>query len=155
MTLFSAGTGGAVATFVPSDFKDAFPNFAAVPDPALSALFDTATIYLRNDGTGPCKSTQTQTSLLWLLVAHMAQMSYGVDGKGGSGLVGRVTSASEGSVSVSTEYPVNPGNAWFLQTPHGAAFWQATAAYRMVAGYVPGPNRFGTGRRSTFRRTFR
>src|SRR5262249_37816262 len=55
------------------------------------------------------------------------------------GTVGRVASATEGSVSVTLEMPNQPAAAaWYLQTPYGASFWAATALYR-TARYVPGP----------------
>jgi hypothetical protein len=143
--MFAVCAGGAVAVFVAADFKAAYPAFAAVPDALLQAFFSIATIYLRNDGSGPVRDTNLQTQLLWMLTAHVGQIS-GALNPGGvpSGLVGRITSASEGSVSVSSDYPSTPNNAWFVQTPYGAMYWQATAAFRM-ARYLPGPTRFGTG----------
>ena len=44
-------------------------------------------------------------------------------------IVGRISSASEGSVSVSSEYKDSgsPSEAFFTQTKYGAMFWQATA----------------------------
>ena len=53
-------------------------------------------------------------------------------------LVGRVSSAAEGSVNISTEldtsgYPV-PG--FFQQTPWGLQYWQATSQFRQAV-YVP------------------
>jgi hypothetical protein len=143
--MFAVCSGGAVAVFVPADFKVAYPAFVNVPDALLQAFFTIGTIYLRNDGTGPVTNGDLQTQLLWMLTAHVAQIS-GALNPGGvpSGLVGRITSASEGSVSVSSDYPSTPNNAWFLQTGYGAMYWQATAAFRM-ARYLPGPTRFGTG----------
>ena len=59
-------------------------------------------------------------------------------------LVGRVASASEGSVSVSLEYAssTSVNQAWFFQTPYGAQFWQATAAYRQMRYVAPMPRNF-------------
>lgn len=142
--MFPSCNGGAVAVFDPTAFKQAYPAFASVSDPQLQAMFDIATLYLRNDGTSPVKTVPAQTALLYMLTAHLAQMSFGANGQGASGMVGRVTSASEGSVSIGADYPATPNNAWFVQTPYGASFWQATAAYRMTR-YIPGPTRFGTG----------
>lgn len=138
--------GGAVATFVPADFKAKYPAFDTLSDAQLEEAFSLATIYLRNDGTGPVRTVLLQTSLLYMLTAHLAQVMYGIDGESPSGVVGRVNSASEGSVSIGAEWPTTANNAWFLQTPFGANFWQATAGYRMGGRYLPGPTRFGTGR---------
>jgi hypothetical protein len=142
--------GGAIATWSQSAFLETYPNFRAVPGPTLEANFNIATIYCRNDGTSPITKVAVQTALLYMLTAHLLQLTVGPNGGGAiaggnaPGLVGRVSSASEGSVSVSTDYPSEPNNAWFLQTPYGANFWQATANYRR-ARYIPGPTRFGTG----------
>ncbi|KAG1434388.1 hypothetical protein G6F55_014548 [Rhizopus delemar] len=66
-------------------------------------------------------------------------MAYGEGGQSPSGLVGRVSSATEGSVSVSSDYSAPAGSAqWYLQTPYGAMYWEATAWLR-VGRYVPGP----------------
>lgn len=143
-SLFGACAGGAVATFNATDFKVLYPNWAAVPNLQLQGYFDIATIYLRNDGSGPVRTTSVQTTLLYLLTAHITQLTIGADGLGASPLIGRVNSASEGSVSVGSDYPSTPNSAWFVQTPYGASFWQATAAYRMVH-FFPGPQRFGNG----------
>lgn len=144
MTLSTCGAGGAVAVLVVADFKAAYPGFASLSTPQVEEAFSLATIYLRNDGTGPVRTVSMQTSLLYMLTAHLAQLMYGINGDPASGVVGRVNSASEGSVSIGSDWPANANNAWFLQTPFGANFWQATAAYRMTR-YIPGPQRFGNG----------
>lgn len=138
---------GAIATFVYTDFIAQYPAFAnAPPEATLQAYFDIAgETYLRNDGTGRVRSVPAQTALMYMLVAHLAQLFTGANGDDPSGLVGRISNATEGSVTVGLDYPSTPGNAWFVQTPYGAAFWQATAAYRSVASYRPGPSRFGNG----------
>ncbi|KWU25595.1 hypothetical protein AS149_29810 [Burkholderia cenocepacia] len=57
-------------------------------------------------------------------------------------MVGRILSATEGSVSVSTEMNVPAGSAqWFNQTPCGAAFRAATTAYRMMRYVTVPPSR--------------
>lgn len=53
-------------------------------------------------------------------------------------LVGRITAARMGSLSVQADAgPVAGSQAWWLQTPYGAAFWAATTSLR-IALYVPG-----------------
>ncbi|MFT9046701.1 DUF4054 domain-containing protein [Acetobacter orientalis] len=53
-------------------------------------------------------------------------------------LVGRITTARMGSLSVQADVgPVAGSQAWWLQTPYGAAFWAATTSLR-IALYVPG-----------------
>lgn len=150
--IIRACPGGAIAVWSQSEFLEAYPNFKAVPAGTLQAMFNVATIYLRNDGTSPIRGVATQTALMYMLTAHLLQISFGPNGAGAvpgttdgaPGLVGRISNASEGSVSVAADYPSTPNNAWFLQTPYGASFWQATVNWRR-GYYLPGPTRFGTG----------
>lgn len=60
--------------------------------------------------------------------------------------VGRVNTASEGSVSAGFDYtPAEPGSgAWFNQSQYGAAFWQATANLRGMR-YSARPTRVNIG----------
>lgn len=138
---------GAIGSFVYSDFIAQYPAFATAPPQAtLEAYFALAgEVWLRNDGTGPVRTTTLQTALLYMLTAHLAQLFSGPNGNDPSGLVGRISSATEGSVTVSTEYEGTMNSAWFNQTEYGATFWAATAAFRSFAAYLPGPTRFGNG----------
>lgn len=148
MGWFGGGcAGGAIGSFIYSDFIAQYPAFATAPPQAtLEAYFALAgEVWLRNDGTGPVKTTTLQTALLYMLTAHLAQLFSGPDGNDPSGLVGRISSATEGSVTVATEYESTMNSAWFTQTQYGASFWAATAAYRSFAAYLPGPTRFGNG----------
>lgn len=137
-------------TFDYADWISKYPMFNVPPavttEPVAQNYFDIAgDFYLRNDGSAPITDKDRLKRLLYLLVAHMAAIGVGVNGQAASGLVGRVSSASEGSVSVSTEFTGSENAAWYLQTPWGALYWQATAAFR-TARYIPGPTRFGSGR---------
>jgi hypothetical protein len=140
-------SGGAIGTFTYADFIAAYPAFAnAPPQATLQAYFTLAgQVWLRNDGTGPVTDPNLQTQLLYMLTAHLAQLFSGPDGNDPSGLVGRISSATEGSVTVASEYQSTMNSTWFDQSPYGAAFWQATATYRSFAAYIPGRTRFGNG----------
>lgn len=132
---------GVKIDFSVTNFKAAYPQFATLSDTQIvQGALPVAELYCRNDGGGPVSTAETQTTLLNLMVAHICQLMYGANGQQPAGIVGRISDASEGSVSVSAEFPMTPTNAWFMQTPFGAAFWQATAAYRTMR-YVPGPRR--------------
>lgn len=128
--------------FVYAEWIVAYPQFTNIDQNIITgAALPLAEVYWRNDGTGLATSYQTQKTILWLAVAHIAQLMYGQMGANGpqpGGLVGRVNSATEGSVSVSTaDFPdQSPSAAWWNQTPYGAAFWQATSPYRTMR-YVP------------------
>ena len=141
-------TGGAIAVFNYPNFIALFPQFSANPPQATFQLYFNLAgdVWLRNDGTGPVTSQSMQNDLMNLLTAHLATRFTGPDGNDPSGIVGRISSSSEGSVSVSTEFQSTMNAAWFVQTQPGATFWAATAAYRTFPAYIPGRNRFGTGR---------
>lgn len=49
------------------------------------------------------------------------------------GVVGRINSATEGDVSISSEWsaPPNANQAYFVQTKYGADYWTMTARYRL------------------------
>lgn len=128
----------AIVVFDIDAFRARYPEFASVSDDLLNAYFAEATVYLNNTDCSPVTDVAVRAVYLNMLVAHIAAMNSGVGGQAPSGLVGRVASASEGSVSVSlADVPQSQASWWYLQTHYGAAYWQATAAYRTVR-YVPG-----------------
>ena len=126
--------------FEVAGFRARYPEFSSVSDVLVSASFDEATMYLDNSETSIVPVIPRAT-LLNMLTAHVAALNFGVGGQAPNALVGRIASASEGSVSVSADMgPTTGSNAWFLQTKYGAAFWQASARYRTMR-YVPGRSR--------------
>lgn len=125
----------ASVAFDPAAFKAAYPEFAAVPDATLQRYFTEATIYLDNTDCSPVTDLAQRSLLYDMLVAHLAAMRSGVNGQPPSGLVGRVSNATEGSVSVGTEYNVPGSAAWYAQTQYGAQYWEATKRYRMARHY--------------------
>jgi len=134
-----------VVVFDPATFKVRYPEFVNVSDALLQAYFDEATIYLANTEDSRVQDVAQRAVLLNMLVAHIAQMNAGSATQPASPLVGRVNTATEGSVSVGTDMGVVPFTAaWFLQTKYGASFWQATARYRTMQ-YVPGRSYPGAG----------
>lgn len=144
---------GASVTFDYQLWIHRYPEFKAVAECDAQAYFDEATLFHRNDGGGPvCDATQ-QLQLLNMLTAHIAKLYATVGGVAPSGLVGRITDATEGSVSASVDKFANMSQAaqWYLQTPYGFAYWRATAAYR-TAHYrayrrpIPSGAPYGGGR---------
>lgn len=132
-------TDGAV-TFDLSGFRATYPEFAAVPDALLNQYFLLAEVYLNNTGCSPVTNLVTRSLLLNMLVAHLCALA----ARGSAGPVGRISNASEGSVSVGIDMPAgSPSSAWFMQTRYGAMYWQATAPYRTFR-YVPGFSRSPT-----------
>lgn len=127
-----------IVTFNLAGFRSRYPEFASVPDDTMTAYFTEATIYLDNTDASRVQDVTIRSVLLNMLTAHIAALNSGVNGNAASDLVGRIASASEGSVSVSADMgPTTGTSAWFLQTKYGAAYWQATAPYRTFQ-YVPG-----------------
>lgn len=116
----------AVAAFDVDVFMGRYPEFALVPGSLLNAYFSEACIYLSNTDSSPVTDVNMRLMLLNMLVAHLAVLNNSTNG-----LVGRINSASEGSVSVSADMgPVTNSQAWYVQTKYGAAYWNATRSYR-------------------------
>lgn len=141
-------------------FQSKYPDLARWVSPEMGQVyFGLATLYLDNtdggtpgyvSGYGPvgCRAIGNQVSdiptrqmLLGLLTAHIATLQAPLNGQASSTLVGRISGATEGSVSVSIDLP-ETGNsaigAWLGMTKYGQMLWAATAAYR-TARYIPGP----------------
>jgi hypothetical protein len=111
--------------FSPTGAQPVVPSTAA-------AYFAEAGFFLDNNGTGPVEDSGMQLRLMNMLTAHIAALN-------NAALVGRITNASEGSVSVVVENSYESGSAqWYQQTKYGAAFWAATGQYRRMR-YAPGP----------------
>jgi hypothetical protein len=132
---------GVVVQFDYDSWTTRYPELAAVPEALAELYFNEATLYCRNDGSGQVSSSDTQSMLLNMLTAHIAKINIPVNGQPSPDTVGRISNASEGSVSVALEMQYPPGTAqWFAQTKYGAAYWAAAAAYRTMQ-YFPGPQR--------------
>ncbi|EGO4532846.1 DUF4054 domain-containing protein [Escherichia coli] len=131
----------AVVTLDIASFRAMYPEFSNVPDAILQFLFDQSTDYLNNADYSLVDDVVKRERLLYMLMAHLAYVRYGDNRKrGGSGMVGRIASATQGSVSVSSDLgPIEFRYAWYTQSPYGLDFWQATKVYRM-ANYYPGDN---------------
>lgn len=142
-----------VVEFDPEAFKAAYPQFASVADPLLTSYFDLATMIVNNTCRSPVSDAKKRERLLNLLVAHIATLFMPAASGGSGGVVGRVSSATEGSVSIDAEYAseVSKSMAWFIQTPWGALFWQLTLPYRSFRYFAPdrccGPAGAFAGRR--------
>lgn len=142
-------TAGPV-TFDYAFFQRRFPEISEWCSPDQTEFyFELATSLLDNrdaGGTRPfCTALQnspitdipTRQRLLGLLTAHIATLFAPINGVASPTLVGRITNASEGSVSVGVDFPSDPGAEWFTQTKYGAMFWQLTKRYRQMR-YYPG-----------------
>lgn len=123
-----------------------FPEFSPLSPEQGAFYFSLATIVHRNDGTGPVTDPTVQLNLLNLMTSHMATLyaqSLGDQSPGApktaNSPVGRISSATEGSVTVQTDYgsTISQQQAFCIQTKYGATWWALTAQYR-TARYIPG-----------------
>lgn len=133
-----------IVAFDPATFRARYPELAALNDVTLTEYFAEATIYLDNTDASRVDDVTVRAVLFNMLVAHIAALSARA---ASGGLVGRITDATEGSVSVSASIgPESGSSAWFMQTGYGANYWQATARFRTFR-YAPGRSYTNRGRR--------
>jgi hypothetical protein len=122
-----------------------FPAFANISPAQGQVFFSMATRLCANDIRNPAITCDDGTldSLLYLLTSHIAALLSPKDTSGNynsagtlpaSPLVGRINTASEGSVSVGADMgdatAGSPSQAWYMQTQYGATFWAMTAGVR-------------------------
>lgn len=129
-----------IAVFDYERWAARYPELVQRVDQYLGAeLFEEAGLYLANTDASvvPCDPSTFQPRLLLLgmIVAHLAALR----APERDGAVGRVSQASQGSVSVTLEMaPATAGAAWWQQTVYGASYWQSTARFRLGGRYVVG-----------------
>jgi Protein of unknown function (DUF4054) len=127
-----------------------YAGFAATVDSdQAQGYFDIATTIHRNDGGGPVNDAAQQLNLLNMVTGHLAALfAPPAPGQTPSTLVGRINSATQGSVSVQAAYSNNVTEqmAFFIQTKWGALYWMATAPFRTMR-YIPNKNRGVVGPR--------
>jgi hypothetical protein len=123
-----------------------FPEFRGCSPEQGEAWWMRANFYCANSVFNPAygsNGTGILEMLLYLVTSHLAFMYAPRDANGcpaqtgspAAPIVGRINTASEGSVSVQTEWDsggTSPSEAFFLQTKYGAEYWQATAPYRTM-----------------------
>lgn len=119
-----------IVVFDLAEFRELYPAIKST-DAQLEMFFSVAESLLDNTKCSMVKDLKERKNLLYLLAAHIAMLNQNVES--GSPVVGRASSASEGTVSISLDYGVM-GNSerWYLQTPMGAMYWQLTKKYRSV-----------------------
>jgi hypothetical protein len=138
-------------TFVFTDWIAQFPEFTNVAPAAALGYFNRASFLCGNEATNPVAGQAGMlTTLLYLLTAHIAWLNAPRDGSGNpasagaapSPIVGRINSASEGSVSLGADYgdstAGSPSQPWYMQSRYGAEYWAMTASTR-TAQYVAQP----------------
>lgn len=112
----------------PELFRDLYPEIRDESNARLRFWFFQATQIVSNSPCSQVRCTEERSMLLMLLMRHFAELERRA---ANGGLTGQITSASEGSVSVSVNAGAVSSQAqWFAQTSWGLTFWQMTAKYR-------------------------
>lgn len=131
---------GAQITFNFQQWSALFPEFSSTVNEVQAGLYFAVVGSLhRNDGNGPVNDPATQTNMMYLALAHLCFLYLGTNAQPATQLVGRITSAAEGSVNVQTDYGqnVDQSQAFWIQTKYGALYWQMSNPYRRMR-YYPG-----------------
>jgi hypothetical protein len=137
-----------VVTFDEARFLLRYPEFAtyaaAHPGTLLARFDEVVALYINNTVYSTVRDVNTRAVLINYAIAHILYLD-GVTATTGQGStagnVGRVSSASEGSVSASLDNGSQPGTAaWWMQSQYGASYWNATASFRTFR-YAQAPNR--------------
>lgn len=145
----------AVVTFDPAAFQAAYPEFAGVTTDRLNEQFNIAQYtLLDNTDNSPVMDLNFRTTLFNLIVAHLLLLMGNAptvrpDGTVDNTPPGRISTASEGTVSVSSEYNMgsqaSASAAYWTQTKYGAQYWASTARFRSFKYGVSGSSGVGFG----------
>jgi len=124
-----------IVSFSYATWSTRYPELAKFVQPPQAQMFFTeATMYCDNTANSPITDATVggkRELILYMLLSHIAALNADM-GTASSQLVGRIASATQGSVSVSTQNDYPPGSVqWFQTTKYGAAFWAATVQYRL------------------------
>ena len=116
--------------FVYGEFNEIYPELKASYNKADWA-FNMACLILNNTPNSIVCCGCSRKHLLYLLTAHILFLQ-----NRGTGNVGAISNAHEGSVSVGYAGMGNLGQSYFGQSQYGVLFWQLVSKY--VSGfYVP------------------
>jgi hypothetical protein len=131
-----------------SFFSTRYAELASAGIALAQLYFNEACLYCDNTAASPVKDSSVggqRYLFLHMITAHVAALNMPVATASGttpsSPLVGRISSATEGSVTVQAEFKVPEGTPQFwAQTKYGVAFWVAALPYRQFF-YIVGPKR--------------
>jgi hypothetical protein len=138
----------AVITFVPASFIAQYPEFTSVDPNRATAMFTIAEqTLLDNSDNSPVMDVNYRTQLFYMLVGHLLTI-FGVPNPTTPDTTppGRISSATQGSVSTSFDYELPVGSAmapWFNQTKYGALYWMSTARFRSARYIASGASGIG------------
>jgi hypothetical protein len=109
-----------------------YPELAgSVSQPLAQIYFNEAGLFCDNSDVSPITNVVSRAMLLNMATAHIAALNASIGGKPMRPIVGRLSNATEGTVSMSTENNYRQGSCqWWQQTTYGSAWWSATGQYR-------------------------
>lgn len=144
-----------VVVFNYTNWAAAFPELASsVTSTQAATYFGYASINIDNSATSLIQDASqpggVRETILYLLTAHWAALLAPINGAAASPLVGRISDASEGSVSVATEIKAEQGPSadFYLQTKYGFGAWNLLQPYYLGGFVTPGRRRYlGVGGR--------
>jgi hypothetical protein len=143
-----------VVTFDWVKFRTWFPEFGCLTEAQGQAYFDMSGLYCANSQQNPLWCFGVLPQVLLLVTAHLAWLMAPRDANGNptaqgqpaSPIVGRINSASQGSVSLGATLDGeagSPSQQFFSQTRYGLAAWQSMATGR-TARYIANPTMVGS-----------
>jgi Protein of unknown function (DUF4054) len=139
---------GVIVQFNQDAFTTRYPEFAGIDPALIQAYWNEAQLYHANDGSGPVCNTTQQQSLLNMMTAHICALNAPLNGIPSATVVGRISNASEGSVSVATDLKIPEGSQlgqWLAQTKYGLQYWAATSSFRTMRYRPSYPRRWFYG----------
>ena len=116
-------------------FRAEFPQFAdetQFPAAMLEAQWKVAGRFVDNS-EGSRLPYDLRELVLPLVLCHLLTLA----GRS-SGLVGALTSATEGSVSAGSTFTPRQGSQWWMQTQCGATAWELLMPYRLGGRWIAG-----------------
>lgn len=142
-----------IVQFVAAEFNAAWPEFAGLSVQQEQNAFNLASLFLANTCQGRVFNAQLRQTLLYMLTAHIAFLNSGTNDGAGNitpppGIVGRINTATQGSVSVGAEMVTTADSTFYMQTKYGAQFWAATARFRTaiyISPYITNDGPWGEG----------
>ena len=130
-----------VVTFNWYSWATQYPELSSIQAPQAQGFFNQACLYLDNTPRSMILDASVggvRETILYMLTSHITVLLATIAGIAPSPLVGRINSAGQGSVNVTTEMPAPMSAAWFNQSRYGAMAYQAMAPY-FSALYVAAP----------------
>jgi hypothetical protein len=128
---------GAVVNFDYDYWQRTYPEFNYLGEDQVLPYWDLAQQVHDNTACGPVNDPASQQRLLNLVTAHIVKLfGPGPEDQAGNvqpaqEVVGRISSAGEGSVNIQTQNDYPPGSAqWYQQTKYGSMYWLGSAPYR-------------------------